>query len=321
MPDGVPLWIIAGFLGSGKTTLLNRLLKEFAPQRVGVLVNDFGTLGVDRHLVSAGNAESSGSADGVVELNGGQIFCSCISGKFVDHLVEIARKPVGAIVVEASGMAKPGAMDAIQHEARSRCEDRFFYAGMLTVVDAPRFDRLRTVVNAVEEQVAYADCVVVNKCDRSDADTIAGVERTIAEINPNARIVRTVHGAFGLPDLPSGPLNRLEREEEVRARFRGWGGKKPVVRVWKPSEPVTVEALRSIVHEKARRALRIKGFVATTDGPVFVDGVADESRIESVDALPGETGLTEFYPVTAEDRDGSELGVASTVFAEGACDR
>ena len=77
--SGRPLWIISGFLGTGKTTLLNHLLREFAPDPLGVLVNDFGTLGVDAHLISP---EREGP---MIELNGGQIFCSCISRQWSWH--------------------------------------------------------------------------------------------------------------------------------------------------------------------------------------------------------------------------------------------
>lgn len=305
-----PLWIVSGFLGTGKTTVLNHLLREFAPEPVGVLVNDFGSLGVDAHLVSPG------SGGPVVELNGGQIFCSCISGTFVDSLVEISAAPLRGILVEASGMAKPRALEPIIAEARRRSSGRFHYAGLVAVVDAARFEKMRATVNAVEEQIVYADLVVINKCDTATEKSIAGVARTVGHLNPHCHILRTAFGTVGREELPEKPVASLERRGPAGEEYKGWDNRKPVVVSWNPAGKLTRQKLEEILREKASTALRIKGYAETVDGPVFVSAVGESVTLEEVSAIPGSPGLTEFYPsggapATAQT-GGLDLGAGSS---------
>ena len=75
----VPLLFITGFLGSGKTTLLNRILDEAAAQgkKIGVIINEWGRVNIDSSLIRAKDIE-------IEELNDGQVFCSCLSGNFLE---------------------------------------------------------------------------------------------------------------------------------------------------------------------------------------------------------------------------------------------
>lgn len=285
-----PLWILGGFLGTGKTTLLNHLLEEFAPEPVGVLVNDFGTVGVDVHRIST---DREGP---LVELNGGQIFCSCISGSFVDSLLELSAAPVSGILVEASGMAKPRALAPIIEEARKRSEDRFYYAGMVSVIDAPRFEKMRAAVNAVEEQVVYADLVIINKCDGLEEERVATVARAVRYLNPSCRILRTTFGRVRREELPESPVAPLERRGPGGEEYRGWEDKKPVAVTWNPPEKLSRQELEEAVREKATTALRIKGYLESEEGPVYISAVGESVEIEAVSAIPGAPGLTEFYP-------------------------
>lgn len=286
MTDTTPLWIIGGFLGSGKTTVLNRLLRSFAPDAVGVLVNDFGSVGVDAGLVEAGTDVQ------VIELNGGQIFCSCISGSFVERLVELSATPATAILVESSGMAKPGAMGSILDEVARRTDGALQYAGMITVVDAPRFSRLRHVVNAVDEQVAYADLVVINKCDETDPATVAAVREAVTSIGAassaggasrtgGAVIRETSWGDLTREELPqpATPVGSASGGPPAEM-YRGWGGAKPRCRTWSPITRPTPAQLEELVTEwMTAGALRIKGTIETTDGPRHVNAVPDNVAI------------------------------------------
>jgi G3E family GTPase len=289
--DTKSIWIISGFLGSGKTTILNRLLQELAPMPIGVLVNDFGRLGVDRHLIKAAETDT------VMELNGGQIFCSCISGNFVDALTAVAESPAKAIVVEASGMAKPGAMTPILEAAVSRSGHRLVYSGMITAVDASRFAKLRSVVNAVDEQIVYADLLVINKKDTVSRDEIDSIRRTLRELNPRARMVSVSFGAVKTEMLPGATEMPGQRSGPEGKSYRGWDGRKPKDVTWSPPRDITKEQLRAELNSRAEETLRIKGFLETAEGPVFVSAVGSAIEITDIDTIPGEPGLTEFYPV------------------------
>ena len=98
----VPLLFITGFLGSGKTTLLNRILDEAAAQgkKIGVIINEWGRVNIDSSLIRAKDIE-------IEELNDGQVFCSCLSGNFLEALVLLAKRSLDVVIVETSGMANP----------------------------------------------------------------------------------------------------------------------------------------------------------------------------------------------------------------------
>lgn len=285
-----PLWIIGGFLGSGKTTVLNRLLAQFAEESVGVLINDFGAIGVDSHLL-----EPRGDVS-VVEVNGGQVFCSCVSGSFVKHLTELAGTPARAILVEASGMAKPRAMKPILDEVRLSRPERIRYAGMICVVDAVAFHKLSAVVNAVEEQVVYGDLIVVNKCDRVDAERIEETDRRLRELNPDAPIVHVEYGGLPRKMLPRQPVGPLYRTGGRGEDYKGWDGRKPACRTWQPAAGMPLAALREELARRLETALRIKGYAETSEGPAFVSATTEEMRVQLVPSIPGAAGLTEFYP-------------------------
>ncbi|MCF7928067.1 MAG: GTP-binding protein [Spirochaetales bacterium] len=252
------LWIIGGFLGSGKTTALNALLSGMSERRLGVLVNDFGTLGVDVNLVHGSGDEE------IVELNGGQIFCACISGSFVKSMKALSDHDLDAILVESSGLAKPNALGDIIDETVKLSGGKIRYRGFVSIVDAQRFPKLLGSVNAVEEQIVYADLVVVNKTDLVNGKDLQAVRDSIRSINDKPPVIETVQGAIDPAELPPEPL---DRSSDTFQLFAGWdGGGRPVTAEWRPDRLLDESELRSILEKASEKALRIKGFLKTREG-------------------------------------------------------
>lgn len=272
------LWLIGGFLGSGKTTVLNHLLGclsagESAGEdgRVGVIVNDFGRLGVDASLV-----RTDGDLQ-ITELTGGQIFCACLSGSFVNAIGALVERGVTTLLVEASGLAKPAAMRTILQKATSDSDDRLQYRGMLCVVDAARWKKLRSLVNAVEEQVVTADLVVINKTDLVDPDTVADVRAEVAELNQWCQVLETRQGVVPCDALPVAPTRRAI---PGLSRFAGWDGAgRPNTAVYLPPELPDGPRLRTFVERLASRALRIKGYVAGPDTDWWVSASGEQVEL------------------------------------------
>ncbi len=113
MAAHVPVIALTGHLGAGKTTLLNRLLRE-PGARIGVIVNDFGAINVDAALVT-------GQVDEPVSIAGGCLCCiEDVSG--LDDALEQLTRPrlaLDAVVVEASGLAEPGALAQLIASSRA----------------------------------------------------------------------------------------------------------------------------------------------------------------------------------------------------------
>lgn len=338
----VDLWILTGFLGSGKTTVLNNFLRSTnEDERVGVLVNDFGELGVDASLVQApakamgpSGEMAADSSVPVVELNGGQIFCSCLAGSFVDSLSSLVEQNVERIFVEGSGLAKPGPIHDIVSEAVTASAGRLHHRGTICIVDAKRFHALRSVVNAVDEQLYYADLVVVNKTDEVDRHALAAVHEEIGNVNPRAPVIDTEFGRLTLEEIAehlavkegagrqagaeilTGAASRPAESSasgssslepvDITARFRGWNGSgRPIAAVFQPERPVAREELETALRNLLPGTFRAKGYLASVEeGPDwFVSAIGAEFSVHRANGGHHSLGLSIIAPANLDIDD------------------
>ncbi|MFJ4778838.1 CobW family GTP-binding protein [Streptomyces sp. NPDC088762] len=190
----IPVVVLAGFLGSGKTTVLNHLLKNRGGTRIGVVVNDFGSIEIDAMSV-AGQV-----GDSMVSLGGGCLCCA-VDGSELDAYLEKLSAPVhriDVIVIEASGLAEPQEMIRMLM-ASENLDIR--YGGLVEVVDAAEFDATRTKHPETDRHLAVADLVVLNKTDRVDAAERARIEGELAALcAPGIPVVGADHGRID-PEL------------------------------------------------------------------------------------------------------------------------
>jgi G3E family GTPase len=180
----VPVTVLGGYLGSGKTTLLNHLLTT-AQERLAVLVNDFGSINVDEALIAGRDGDT-------ISLTNGCICCSLVDG-FAGALEQVRAiaPPPDRLVIECSGVADPAAVAAWAHGPGLQLD------GVLVVVDAERIDRtLRDeyVGDVIEQQLASADLLVLNKLDLVDATRAARAESSLAA-RSRAPLVGATQGA------------------------------------------------------------------------------------------------------------------------------
>ena len=192
--DPVPVTLLVGFLGSGKTTLANRILSEQHDQRIAVIVNEFGDVGIDGQLIV-------GVEDNVVELSNGCLCCT-VQGDLADtlrQLIERRRqtvdaKPFERIVIEASGLASPGPV------LQRMLVDPALHAhvqvdGVITMAHAKHIVQQLADHPEASEQVAYADHIIVNHCDQCEGDALAAAEAALHACNPHADIERASRAA------------------------------------------------------------------------------------------------------------------------------
>jgi G3E family GTPase len=187
--DPVPVTLLVGFLGSGKTTLVNRILSEQHDQRIAVIVNEFGDVGIDGQLIV-------GVDDNVVELSNGCLCCT-VQGDLADTLQQllvrrrqtVAAKPFERIVIEASGLASPGPVlqrmlvDPALHT-------QVQVDGVITMAHAKHIVQQLADHPEASEQVAYADHIILNHCDQCEGDELTAAEAVIHACNPQADIER-----------------------------------------------------------------------------------------------------------------------------------
>ncbi|MFE0021310.1 CobW family GTP-binding protein [Amycolatopsis sp. NPDC059021] len=182
----IPVVLVAGFLGAGKTTLLNHLLANRQGVRIGVVVNDFGSVNVDALAVA-------GQVDTMVSLGNGCLCCA-VDASGLDAMLgrlSDAEAGIDVIVVEASGIAEP--RDLIRLMIASE-NPGIRYGGLVEVVDAAEFEAARERHPELAEHLRVADLVVLNKADRVEAGELAKVTGTVEELAPRIPVLTTSHG-------------------------------------------------------------------------------------------------------------------------------
>ena len=157
-PDQVPVTVLTGYLGAGKTTLLNRILTENHGKKFAVVINEFGELGVDNDLVVDADEE-------VFEMNNGCICCT-VRGDLIRIIGGLMKRrdKFDGIIVETTGLADPApvAQTFFVDEDVKRAHR---LDAIVTVVDAKHLPARLDDSHEADEQIAFADIIVLNKMD------------------------------------------------------------------------------------------------------------------------------------------------------------
>jgi G3E family GTPase len=272
----VPITILTGFLGAGKTTLLNRILTGNHGLRVGVLVNDFGSINIDAELVVGVDGNMISLANGCV--------CCQIRDDLVEAVVALLARPesIEYILLEASGVADPAGIFATFSDANLR--DRIRLDSVTCVLDAdqvfahPEYPPLMEL-NLL--QVGFADMVILNKVELAGPEQVVKVRTWLDEHFNRLRIVETNHC-----EVPYEVLLGVGRFDPARASLNSHAVEHDctdptchddnhghdhsnVFSTWsyETDQPLVLDALREKLRKLPGSIYRAKGFIYTTDAP------------------------------------------------------
>ncbi len=194
----IPVTILTGFLGSGKTTLLNRILKEDHGHKIAVIENEFGEIGIDNEILET-------SEEQIVEMNNGCICCT-VRGDLIRILGTLKEKrDSGAlkfdrVIIETTGMADPGPV-AQTFFTDEEIGKNFLLDSILTVVDAKHATQTLDEFHEAQEQVGFADRILMSKTDLVTEEEVKALSDRIRKMNPRAPIKQVHFGNVPIAEV------------------------------------------------------------------------------------------------------------------------
>ncbi|MCJ2189013.1 cobalamin biosynthesis protein CobW [Novosphingobium beihaiensis] len=333
MPDlsKVPVTIVTGFLGAGKTTLIRHLIRHAEGRRLAVVVNEFGTLGVDGEILKS-CAIPDCPAENIVELANGCICCT-VADDFiptVEQLLALDPRP-DHILIETSGLALPKPLlkafdwpairsritvDGVLALADAEAVAARRFAPDLAEVEAqraadPGIDHETPLSEVFEDQLACADLVLLTKADLAGPDGVAAARAIIAAEAPRpVPVIELTEGAvdprviLGLgaaaeDDLAARPSHHDGADDHEHEDFDS-----TVIVLGEIADPAGLSA-RIETLARDHGILRVKGYAAVTGKPMRLLVQAVGPRVRSHYDRPwraGETRATSLVAIAEHDR-------------------
>jgi cobalamin biosynthesis protein CobW len=304
----IPVTVITGFLGAGKTTLIRHLMQNPQGKRLAILVNEFGTVGVDGDILKS-CADEMCPVENIVELANGCICCT-VADDFIptiEALMALPTKP-DHIVIETSGLALPKPLlkafdwpairskitvDGVIALADAEAVAAGRFAPDVDAVEAqraadPSLDHETPLSEVFEDQILCADLILLSKADLAGEEGLAAAKKVItAELNRPVPMLPMTEGVIdprvvlGLAaaaedDLAARPSHHDGEDDHEHDDFDS-----VVIDV---PEVTDTEALAAAIQRLAReqRILRVKGHVAMAGKPLrlLVQAVGERVRMQ-----------------------------------------
>lgn len=287
MTAPIPVHLLTGFLGSGKTTLLRRLLADPALAGAAVLINEFGEIGLDHHLVERID-------DTIVLLKSGCLCCT-IRGELATAIRDLlsARErglvpAFGRLVIESTGLADPFPI-LTTLRADPVLGRHVALASVIATVDAVNASAQLAAHRETLLQIASADRIVITKTDLVEGEVVRALSRRLGTINPGAGIFDVHTANWSTADLVTTVQDWAEREARARPMMTATGLDDPGERhrpdggiaafsisVGRPIDWTRFGLwLGMLLNRHGARILRVKGILALAgeERPVAIHGV------------------------------------------------
>jgi G3E family GTPase len=208
----IPVTVLTGYLGSGKTTLLNRILRENHGQRIAVIENEFGEIGIDNELVIEADEE-------IFEMNNGCICCT-VRGDLIRILGQLMKRrdKFDHIIIETTGMANPAPV-AQTFWVDDDMKEMFSLDAIITIVDAKHVWQHIDDSDECKEQIGFADVILLNKTDLVTENELDQLSKRIQRMNSQAQVHQTENAAIGMDKILNIRAFDLAAKAEINPAF------------------------------------------------------------------------------------------------------
>jgi len=207
LENKINLYLLTGFLGAGKTTFLTKVLKDLSEEKVGVIMNEFGKIGIDGQIIKKEGME-------LIEINKGSIFCSCLKLSFAQAMIEMSNQSLKYLFVESSGLADPSNIGDVLRGVEAVKGNVYEYKGAICLVDALHFLEQIEDLETVERQLKHCHLVVINKKDLVNEKTLSDIKNRIREINSKVEIEECTFGELSYDFLAQDLMKNQWLEDE-----------------------------------------------------------------------------------------------------------
>lgn len=250
----IPVVIITGFLGSGKTTLLNYILANKKEYKIGVILNEFGSVNLESQFVKTDDEK-------VVELSAGCVCCVARGdiSKALNAIIEY-QSDTEVIIMEASGLSDAVSLSVTMYTPS--IAEKFILDAVLCVVDCLNFEKILDDNEVVRGQLVAANIIYLSKVEQAGAEAVNQAKDLVRDLNPKALVIEAKE-ELNLDIILGAHLEKIVEEENHHHDHTDYE-----TYTFETNEPIDYNKFENFIRNIPHDIYRVKGYINFRNAPI-----------------------------------------------------